>query len=275
MHDIVEVVENLSKSVPEDRSFAELRENLSHLRRVRAWIDSVEARVVSALEAIPTAMPAIELARSGLKSSDVRRIITRAEAIETAPLFAEALDEGRVTAAHVDAFAGALKIMGEDSTRLIEAAPRILRDAERLSPDDFARKVRRTARRLLDDGGIDALVNQKRRTCLRSWVDDEGMTVLHGRFDPERGAVVTSLLDQAVEAIFHSGDRDSTVDVASGLEPNDHRRAIALVAIRLSGLLVAGSSFSNRSPGRTPTVCMIAMPVCAMFSPEDRLRSTT
>lgn len=235
MHGIVDVVAELSRSVPERHSIDQLRDDLGRVRRVRAWLDGLETRVVSALDTHPSVMPAVELARSGLKASDIRRVISRTETVDTAPLLADALSSGRVTAAHVDAFTGALTIMGEHADRLVEATPTLLAQAERLSPDDFARRVRLAARTLLDDEGTSILVNQKKRTCLRTWIDDDGMTVLHGRFDPERGAVVTSLLDRAVETMFHTGHRDTTpdtiLDVAPGVDPNDHRRALSLVAL--------------------------------------------
>ena len=48
MHGIVDVVATLSRSVPDHHSIAELRDNLVQLRRVRAWLDGLEARIVSA-----------------------------------------------------------------------------------------------------------------------------------------------------------------------------------------------------------------------------------
>ena len=228
---IISIVTALLAREPEVRVVDELRDTLADIRRVRAWLDHLESRVVSALDSCPTVMPAIELVRTGMRASDVRRVIARADTVSTTPVFADALSAGRVTSAHVDALTGALALMGPHGDRLLDAAPALVSEAERLSPDDFARRVRATARTLLSDGGVDVLTTQRRQTCLRSWIDDEGMTVLHGRFDPERGAVITTLLDRAVEAVFHTGSHSDEVDVAAGVQPNDHRRALALMTM--------------------------------------------
>jgi len=225
----------------------EIRRHLDRVRRVRAWIDSVEARLVSALHEAPAVVPAIELARSGLRASDARRVMARADAVEVAPEFGRALEVGEVTAAHVDGLAGALRILGDRADTLMAHNPSLLHDATVMSPDEFTRHARREAQRLVNDGGVAIFERQRRSTNLRTWIDDEGMTVLHGRFDPERGTALVSALDRAVEAMFHSGDISGHVfDPAPGIEPNDHRRALALVA-----MLSSTSSSSSMSTSTT------------------------
>jgi hypothetical protein len=63
------------------------------------------------------------------------------------------------------------------------------------------------------------------------WNDTEGMLQVRGAFDPLSAAVLQSRLGREVEAQFHSGDRDRPVVVHPWIEPNDHRRALALVAL--------------------------------------------
>ena len=72
--------------------------------------------------------------------------------------------------------------------------------------------------------GLSTFERQRQNTYLRTWTDAEGMTNLRGRFDPVSGAAITSILDQRVEQLFHSGDGEVPVSVAPGIEPNDHRR---------------------------------------------------
>ena len=240
-------------------SSVEIRRDLDRVRRVRAWVDSVEARLVSALHEAPAVVPAIELARSGLRASDARRAMARAEAVETAPEFGAALEVGEVTAAHVDGLAGALRILGDRADALLAHSPSLLSDATAMSPDEFTRHARREAHRLLNDGGVAIFERQRRSTTLRTWIDDEGMTVLHGRFDPERGTALVSALDRAVEAMFHAGESHAgeshageshagngsghVFDPAPGIEPNDHRRALALLE------LLSTSSSADRAGG--------------------------
>lgn len=227
------LLDDISVLLEEHRSpesASEIRCDLERVRRVRAWVDSVETKLCAALRSSPSVVPVIELEKSGLRSSDVRRVMARADAVTSAPEFATALEAGVVTAAHVDGLAGALRLLGDRADTLMEHTPSLVHDATIMSPDEFSRHVRREARRLLDDGGVATFERQRRSTQLRTWIDDEGMTVLHGKFDPERGAALVSALDRAVEAMFHTGDRSGVAfDPAPGVEPNDHRRALALV----------------------------------------------
>ena len=108
-------------------------------------------------------------------------------------------------------------------------------------------------RSLADDGGISHFEKQRRQTFLRHWVDADGMTNLFGKFDPERGSVLTALLDAGVEAMFHSGDKEVPVECDASVQPNDHRRALALVALlqgHTNGL--GGESSPSSSPCPRP-----------------------
>lgn len=213
-------------------STAELRDRLSDIRNLRAWLDSLQSRVVASLSDHESVMPEVELIReSGLSTSDVRKVMSRTETIGSVPVFGEALAEGNVTSAHVDALSNGLKILGEQSEKLIERAPELLVTAQTMTADEFTKFVRRTAQALTDDGGVDRFEKQRRQTFLRHWVDADGMTNLFGKFDPERGSIVSALLDAGVEAMFHSGDREVPVECDASVEPNDHRRALALVGL--------------------------------------------
>jgi hypothetical protein len=235
-------------------STAELRDRLSDIRNLRSWLDFLQSQVVASLSDRDSVMPEVELIReSGLSTSDVRKVMSRTETIGSVPVFGEALAEGNVTSAHVDALSSGLKILGEQSDKLIERAPELLVTAQTMTADEFTKFVRRTAQTLADDGGISRFEKQRRQTFLRHWIDADGMTNLFGKFDPERGSVVTALLDAGVEALFHSGDSEVPIECDSCIEPNDHRRALALVAMLqgrpdgLTGIAIGGSSCDRRA----------------------------
>ena len=213
-------------------STAELRDRLSDIRNLRSWLDFLQSQVVTSLSDRESVMPEVELIReSGLSASDVRKVMARTETIGSVPVFGDALAEGNVTSAHVDALSSGLKILGEQSERLVERAPELLATAQTMTADEFTKFVRRTAQTLSDDGGVGRFETQRRQTFVRHWVDADGMTNLFGKFDPERGSIVSSLLDAGVEALFHSGDSEVPIECDSSIEPNDHRRALALVAL--------------------------------------------
>jgi hypothetical protein len=229
---VIERVNALTSRDTSKCSVAELREGLNDIRSLRAWLDALQSRLVATMSELNSVMPEVELIReSGLSTSDVRKVMARTETIGSVPVFGEALAEGNVTSAHVDALSSGLKILGEQSGKLIERAPELLVTAQTMTADEFTKFVRRTAQTLTDDGGVGRFEKQRRQTFLRHWVDADGMTNLFGKFDPERGSIVSALLDAGVEAMFHSGDREVPVECDASVEPNDHRRALALVGL--------------------------------------------
>ena len=229
---VIERVQALAVNDTSVGSIDVLREGLKDIRSLRAWLDSLQSRLVATMSELNSVMPEVELIReSGLSTSEVRKVMARTETIGSVPVFGEALAVGNVTSAHVDALSSGLKILGEQSDRLIERAPELLVTAQTMTADEFTKFVRRTAQTLTDDGGVGRFEKQRRQTFLRHWVDADGMTNLFGKFDPERGSIVSALLDAGVEAMFHSGDREVPVECDASVEPNDHRRALALVGL--------------------------------------------
>lgn len=229
---VIERVQALAVNDTSVASIDELRNSLNDIRSLRAWLDSLQSRLVATMSGLNSVMPEVELIREGgLSTSDVRKVMARTETIGSVPVFGEALAVGNVTSAHVDALSSGLKILGEQSDKLLERAPELLVTAQTMTADEFTKFVRRTAQTLTDDGGVGRFEKQRRQTFLRHWVDADGMTNLFGKFDPERGSIVSALLDAGVEAMFHSGDREVPVDCDTSVEPNDHRRALALVGL--------------------------------------------
>ena len=229
---VIERVQALAVNDKSVGSIVVLREGLNDIRCLQAWLDSLQSRLVATMSELNSVMPEVELIReSGLSTSDVRKVMARTETIGSVPVFGDALAEGNVTSAHLDALSSGLKILGEQSNKLIERAPELLVTAQTMTADEFTKFVRRTAQALTDDGGVGRFEKQRRQTFLRHWVDADGMTNLFGKFDPERGSIVASLLDAGIEAMFHSGDREVPVECDASVEPNDHRRALAMVAL--------------------------------------------
>ena len=217
---------------------ADLRVQLDEVRRERARLDAVEASIVRDMDAImrdpdhPDFVVAdAELVRSaGLSHRDAKRVIARAATLDVIPGFDSALATGAVTAGHVDALAAGLaKLSPADQVRLVDRGHNLLANAQRLSVDEFAKTVRVEVARAQSDGGLSRFERQRRSTYLKVWNDADGMIHLRGAFDPERGTALAARLDARVEALFHSGDTATPVEVMPGVEPNDHRRALALI----------------------------------------------
>jgi hypothetical protein len=167
----------------------------------------------------------------GLRHRDLRTLDVQNAAIEAAPVVGELLAAGVTTGSHVEALGRALTVAGDGRDTLLGQLDAIAHRAATMAVDDFDRYVGRLARDAQPDQGLSHFEHQRRSTHVKMWNDRDGMLRWSGAFDPERGAVLAGRLHQQVEAMFHSGDRDTPIDVATGVDPNDHRRALALYAL--------------------------------------------
>jgi len=68
--------------------------------------------------------------------------------------------------------------------------------------EQFSQRLRNERKTLLANDGIDRLEQQRRAMSMRTWVDDDGMWNLRGRFDPLTGVKLAGRLDAAVETLF-------------------------------------------------------------------------
>lgn len=218
---------------------AELRDRLATNKRLRAALDAENLEIVTLLEAAahdpvaPTYVVAeYELMEhAGLSRRDAVATVTRSHVVAESPVLALALASGAVTSSHVDAVSKGLHLAGTEREKLLEALPGLLKSASSMSVADFSTLVTKTAKGLVTDDGLAAFEHQKRSTYLKMWNDAEGLLQVRGVFDPLSAAVLQSRLDREIEAQFHSGDKDRPVVVHPWVEPNDHRRALALIAL--------------------------------------------
>lgn len=194
----------------------------------RALIAALEAEAVTRLTEIDCASMA-EFALAGdarLAPGQARAIVQRAETISAIPRLGAALEDGVITPEHVDAIARGMKKLGEKSHLLVACQDRLLAEASFLTVPRFAKFVENLAGSLDQQSENDRFDHQRRTTQLKMWEDHRtGMIKLAGQFDPERGSRLWTILDGAVEGIFHS---PIAVDAGTGVEANDHRRALAL-----------------------------------------------
>ena len=215
----------------------EVRSRLAEIRVERSRLDAEEALLVVRLNELSVersscVVPEFEMTRyAGLRSREASRVVQRSAMLDVLPEFGSALASGSIVAGHVDVLADSLKKVSDtDREAVLGQADVLLRSARRLTVDQFAKHVRSEVTRLSADRGLGVFERQRRATFLKFWNDPDGMVHLRGAFDPERGSVLLSRLEQRVEAMFHSGDVEVPVEVGPGIEPNDHRRALALLA---------------------------------------------
>lgn len=232
-----------------DAGRPELEAVLADITSVRSWLTAVEAETARRL-AETMSFPESAIADSTRGSAaDAAKTIERSETLDQAPDLASSLEAGKVTAGHIDAItkAGA-GLEPAQRKELIEQCDQLTDVAEHASIEDWRRRVRDIKAKIERDDGMDRLARQKRATNLSTWVDQEGMWNLRGRFDPVTGVSLAAALDRQVEALFAEAVPDTcpTDPVAK----QAHLRALALAR------LIAGTAVGTSS-GRPEFVAVI------------------
>lgn len=232
-------------------SHAALMAAVDAIRRLRAWCDHHELRVLHELSVFTTGAPEqmADTARVSLRDTD--RVSKRATTVEQIPALADALADGAISGAHIDAAGRVLRSLEpEHQEQFTSAAAALVPDAAALTADQFATRLQREARRILHDSGVARLERQRRDTRLKFWANPTtGMYHLAGRFDPLTGAQIHELLQSTATRLFSDGVPDTAP--SDPLERQDHLRALALVHL-LHRPAASGTSDGARG-GKPPT----------------------
>ena len=114
-------------------------------------------------------------------------------------------------------------------TRLAASAGWLVKLASTSTPGELHKALTVELDQLRAEDGMSRLVRQRRATRLDTWIDDEGMWCLRGRFDPETGLTLQGRLANTVAALF----ADKTPDDCPfhPLERQAFLRAHALAAL--------------------------------------------
>ncbi|MEY3341903.1 MAG: hypothetical protein RLZZ269_1814 [Actinomycetota bacterium] len=235
-------------------SIDEVRRELDETRAQKARLAAREIALVARLESLvsdPNApirvITEFELvSHGGLTMREAREAVARSRTVAIAPAIGAALSAGITTAAHVDVLSRGLKNAGPDRDAFISHLPDLTLAATTLSAVEFSDTIKKVLDASRTDDGLSRLERQRRCTHLRTWIDSDGMFHLRGQFDPVSGTAVSAVIERTKERLFHSGDAKHHVDVAPGIEPNDHLRALALVAaLDTTSTTETGSGFSR------------------------------
>jgi hypothetical protein len=218
---------------------ATLEAALGQAPAVGGWLEAFRVRGARRLEELSESIPLLPeqvLAAAGhVTGREARNTLQKAATLSLVPELEDALAEGQVSAAHVDALSRALnRLEPEQRNELAGHGGQLTAVARAASPEEFERAVKQLANRVAAKSGADAGVErfeqQRRATTLRHWTDrDSGMLCIRGEFDPETGLRLVSRLEEAVEAMFHGG-----LPATCPTDPErkqGHLRALALVSL--------------------------------------------
>lgn len=204
---------------------------LAALDRLIAWAESRRVLAIDQLRAAGRSPSELLGGTNHLSSADLSRIERRADTLEAAPSFAEALADGAIAAAHVDRLGETLRRLDQpDRAALLHDEARLLLAAANSTANEFARLLRRDEARLRRRDGDDRLAQQQAAVRLSSHTDrDTGMVVYRLAADPLTAVELDQLLSRRVETLFHGGVPEGCP--ADPLERQAFLRAHALLSL--------------------------------------------
>jgi Domain of unknown function (DUF222) len=204
-----------------------VRSALVAVREISGWATAQQAALIAKLSTLEC-FPETSIA-SATKSSlaDASKAKERSNTLAATPSLADSLDDGAITAGHIDAVTRASKqLSAAQRDELYERVDQLTDIAEAASVDQFAKRVKLEAQQIQNDDGIDRLERQRRNTRLRSWTDDDGMFCLNGRFDPLTGVALHARLHNTIQTLFAKTTPDGCPE-----DPIEKQRFLAAHAL--------------------------------------------
>ena len=207
---------------------AGLDEAAGWVKRARSALDAYEARLLAAANrACDGGAAGAELMRTaaGCSQREARRRARRAEVLAEMPAVAGALAQGTITAEHADSL---VKAAEATSAEAVDDDSTLLAKAKSLPADLAAREVTDwTTRHQSMQDREERFRRQRQLRSHRTWTDADGMFNTRGRFDPDTGAHIRAVIDDAANRLYKAdGGRDGGDRVRTW----DQRNANALTA---------------------------------------------
>jgi Domain of unknown function (DUF222) len=239
-----------------------VRSALVAVREITGWAVAQQAGLVAKLSLLECFPEASIAAATKSSLADSCKTKERSDTLGATPCLAGSLDNGAITAGHVDAVTRASKqLSGAQRDELFERVDQLVDVAAAASVDEFTKRVKLEVKQIQTDDGVDRLERQRRNTRLRSWTDDDGMYCLSGRFDPLTGITLHARLHNTVQALFTKAAPHGCPD-----DPIEKQRF--LTAHALTHLLTGGgtgetvttdstASAGTRTSGRPEFVVVI------------------
>lgn len=180
----------------------------------------------------------------------------RASTMDRFPALRRALEAGSISVEHVDIVTSRLRDLTEQQRLTIyEHGADLAVIAVANSPERFREALMRLMLRLIEEDGIARFERQRRNTQLRMWVGrDDGMVYVSGRYDPERGSIVSARLQAELDILYALPTPEGCPD--DPIAKNDYLRALAFLR-----LVQAGQASFSDSPGAGPDTATIDMVV--------------
>lgn len=236
---VVDVVVGLVAADPGSLDRDGLDRLVDSTQRVRAWLDGYESRIARRARTLADSGSSESagtlLAHRGRRSQrDADQAERRAVVCEEVPGIQDALEDGRLSAEHVDAIASAAATLDESQrSELAELGDQLVEHGATASVEEFTRKCRKLARSLATQPGDTIHDRNRRARKVRTWSDREtGMCKTLIELDAETHATMWSAINAAV-AQARSARQDEDTNF-------DHLQVDALVDL-ISGARAVGA----------------------------------
>jgi hypothetical protein len=179
----------------------ELRRLVRVCGRLRSQLVAFEAGLLAEISRRTATMPegaegAVARGQRGSRAA-ARRRARKARALDSLAATRSALERGDISEEHADTLVCAA---GRQAAAVSDNEDELLDHARRESPEAFADRVRRFEDEVEGDDGVERFNRQRRRRKLTMHTRrDDGMTILHGEFDPVAGARIRRALGVRAE----------------------------------------------------------------------------
>jgi len=213
----------------------------------------------------------------GVGVGHARSTLETGRALVDAPKTAEALRDGKLSEPQVKELAGAVAVDPGHEAELVDAAE----SGEPLAAlKDRCRRTRARAAGA-DPNRTLAAIHADRH--LRHWIDEEGAFCLHGRFTPDRGAQLASVLDRATTDCFDRarklGERepraasaaDALVELLCGDSPHKGRPR-TIVNVRVDHEALINGRASGNQVAAIDGIGEVPMATIESFLPDSFLK---
>jgi hypothetical protein len=239
---VVDVLAALVAADPAVCDRAGLDELVSRAQRVRGWLDAFDTRIAQRARDLAATgqseSPGSVLANRGRRSQrDAEKAADRANVCAQMPGVQNALEQGHLSADHVDAIANAAATLNDEQrAELADRQDDLVKSGSSKSVEVFERECRDLARSLTRDDGTSRHERNRAARKVRRWADKQtGMCKTLIELDAEADAMMWTAINAAVAAARAKSQDDSV--------SFDHLQADAVVA-----LITGAQSLDQRVP---------------------------
>ena len=142
---------------------------------------------------------------SRVRGHTARKEAARARTARAMNHVSDAVDEGRIGAAQVDAITNAAAGLTPEQQQELNT-PEMIDAAAEMPADTFARVVRDEVERIKGDHGLADTVKRRNESRWKQWVDENtGMHKIFAEFDPERGEAISNAVQAQLTRLANEG----------------------------------------------------------------------